>query len=47
MAINWGLISDGGVFESRVHVLLCAEDAGTILFGRPGKEPGISLDNKH
>lgn len=39
-AINWGLISDGGVFESLMHAILYACDPGTILFGRPGKDAG-------
>lgn len=38
MALNWGHVSDGGVFESMVHCLLFAEDAGTLLFGRPGRD---------
>ena len=39
-AINWGLVSDGGVFESLMHAILYACDPGTILFGRPGKDSG-------
>ena len=39
-ALNWGLIQDGGVFESLMHAVLYAEDPGTILFGRPGKDAG-------
>lgn len=39
-ALNWGMIQDGGVFESLMHAILYAEDAGTILFGRPGKDAG-------
>jgi len=39
-ALNWGLVSDGGVFESLMHALLYARDPGTILFGRPGKDAG-------
>lgn len=39
-ALNWGLIQDGGAFESLMHSILYAEDAGTILFGRPGKDAG-------
>jgi hypothetical protein len=39
-ALNWGMISDGGVFESLMHAILYAEDLGTILFGRPGKDAG-------
>lgn len=38
--MNWGLISDGGMFESLVHCLLFAQDSGTLLFGRPGKDSG-------
>jgi hypothetical protein len=38
--LNWGLISDGGIFESLMHAILFAENAGTILFGRPGKDSG-------
>jgi hypothetical protein len=37
-AINWGLVSDGGVFESLMHAILYARDPGTILFGRKGKD---------
>jgi len=39
-ALNWGMIQDGGAFESLMHAILYAEDAGTILFGRPGKDAG-------
>ncbi len=39
-AMNWGMISDGGTFESLMHCLLYAEDPDTILFGRPGKDAG-------
>lgn len=38
--LNWGLIQDGGVFESLAHAILYTEDPGTILFGRPGKDSG-------
>lgn len=38
--LNWGLIQDGGVLESMMHAILCAEDPQTILFGRPGKDAG-------
>ena len=39
-ALNWGMIQDGGVFESLMHSILFAEDAGALLFGRPGKDAG-------
>jgi len=39
-ALNWGMISDGGVFESLMHAILYAEDPSTILFGRPGRDAG-------
>ncbi len=39
-ALNWGLVSDGGVFESLMHAILYAQDPCTILFGRPGKDAG-------
>lgn len=39
-ALNWGMISDGGAFESLMHAILYAEDPSTILFGRPGKDAG-------
>src|SRR5665213_2635162 len=39
-ALNWGVIQDGGTFESLMHAILYAEDQGTILFGRPGKDAG-------
>lgn len=39
-ALNWGLIQDGGVFESLMHAVLYADDPSTILFGRPGKDAG-------
>ncbi|MBI4388961.1 MAG: ATP-binding protein [Nitrospinae bacterium] len=38
--LNWGMIQDGGNFESLLHAILYAEDAGTVLFGRPGKDAG-------
>lgn len=38
--LNWGLIQDGGAFESLMHAILYTEDAGTVLFGRPGKDAG-------
>jgi hypothetical protein len=39
-ALNWGLVTDGGMFESLMHSILYARDPGTILFGRPGKDAG-------
>ena len=39
-ALNWGVIQDGGTFESRIHALLYPEDPAAILFGRPGKDAG-------
>ena len=39
-ALNWGMIQDGGAFESLMHAILYAEDPGTILFGRPGRDAG-------
>jgi len=39
-ALNWGIIQDGGTFESLMHAILCAEDPGIDLFGRPGKDAG-------
>lgn len=39
-ALNWGVIQDGGTFESLMHAILYAEDQGIILFGRPGKDAG-------
>ena len=39
-ALNWGLIQNGGVFESLMHSILYAVDPGTVLFGRPGKDGG-------
>ena len=38
--LNWGIISEGGAFESLMHAVLYAEDPGTILFGRPGRDAG-------
>jgi hypothetical protein len=38
--LNWGMIQGGGVFESLMYEILYAEDPGTILFGRPGKDAG-------
>lgn len=38
--LNWGIIQDGGAFESLMHAILYAEDAGTKLFGRPGRDAG-------
>jgi len=39
-AMNWGMIHDGGTFESLMHAILYAEDPGIILFGRLGKDAG-------
>jgi hypothetical protein len=39
-ALNWGMVSDGGAFESLMHAILYAEDPGTVLFGRPGSDAG-------
>lgn len=39
-ALNWGIISDGGAFESLMHAILYANDPSTILFGRLGKDAG-------
>jgi len=39
-SLNWAMVSDGGIFESLMHAILFAEDAGTLLFGRPGKDAG-------
>ncbi len=38
--INWGVINNGGVFESLMHALLYVEDHSIVLFGRPGKDSG-------
>jgi len=38
--LNWGMIQDGGAFESLMHALLYAEYPDTILFGRPGPDQG-------
>jgi hypothetical protein len=38
--MNWGMIQEGGAFESLMHAILYAEGPGTILFGRPGKDAG-------
>lgn len=38
--MNWGLIQDGGAFESLMHAILFAENPNTILFGRPGRDQG-------
>jgi hypothetical protein len=39
-ALNWGVIQDGGTFESLMHAILYAKDQGIILFGRPGRDAG-------
>jgi hypothetical protein len=39
-ALNWGVIQDGGTFESLMHAVLYAKDQGIVLFGRPGKDAG-------
>jgi hypothetical protein len=39
-ALNWGMIQDGGAFEALMCTILSAEDAGTVLFGRAGKDAG-------
>jgi hypothetical protein len=38
--LNWGMINDGGAFESLMHAILDAEDPEIILFGRPGPDQG-------
>lgn len=38
--LNWGFVQDGGTFESLMHGIIYAEDPGTVLFGRPGKDAG-------
>jgi hypothetical protein len=38
--LNWGVIQDGGTFESLMHAILYAKDQGIVLFGRPGKDAG-------
>lgn len=38
--LNWGMITDGGVFESLVHAILFSDVKDVILFGRPGKDAG-------
>lgn len=48
--INWAMINNGGAFESLMHAIVFAEDATTILFGRPGKDSGQdarSADGTH
>ncbi|HVZ39744.1 MAG TPA: hypothetical protein VHI13_10740 [Candidatus Kapabacteria bacterium] len=37
---NWGMITDGGAFESLMHAILYAENPDIVLFGRPGKDAG-------
>jgi len=39
-SLNWGMIQDGGAFESMMHAILFAENPNTILFGRPGRDQG-------
>jgi hypothetical protein len=39
-SINWGMIQDGGCFESLIHAIIFANDPGAILFKRPGKDAG-------
>jgi hypothetical protein len=39
-ALNWGLVQDGGVFESLMHAILYILDSDTILFGRLGTDAG-------
>ena len=38
--LNWGMVPDGGAFESLMHTILYAKDSTTVLFGRPGKDAG-------
>jgi len=38
--LNWGVIQNGGTFESLMHCILFATNPSTILFGRPGKDAG-------
>jgi hypothetical protein len=47
--LNWGMIENGGTFESLMHAILYAEDPNIILFGRKGPDAGQdarSLDGK-
>lgn len=44
--LNWGMISNGGVFESLVHAVLFSGDKDIILFGRPGKDSGQDARTK-
>lgn len=39
-SLNWGMIQDGGAFESLMHAILFAENPNTLLFGRPGRDQG-------
>jgi hypothetical protein len=39
-SLNWGMVPDGGAFESLMHAILYAKDSTTVLFGRPGKDAG-------
>ena len=39
-SLNWGMIQDGGTFESLMHAILFAENPNTILFGRVGPDQG-------
>lgn len=38
---NWGVINNGGVFESLMHAILYAENQSVSLFCRPGKDSAI------
>lgn len=38
--LNWGMIQDGGTFESLMQSIIGADDPGAILFGRPGPDGG-------
>lgn len=47
---NWGIINNGGIFESLMHAILYAEDQNISLFCRSGKDDAIdakSADGTH
>ena len=47
---NWGIINNGGVFESLMHAILHTENAKVSLFCRSGKDNAIdarSEDGTH
>ena len=46
-ALNWGMIQDGGAFESLTHAILYAEDPGTRGTGSRSSKGNSSKHGRH